>query len=215
MSANENLVSGLERRASARSRVFMLVNVGAERMWAVDIGLGGLQCRSASARLPGTYVDLAFTLPETRERIEARGQVVSIAGAGQSSQSSQERDTVDGEYEIGIRFCDVSGWAVQAIYRFMDARRTLWSRRHQVGKLKSPHLRAVAALDQPFSDLLEEARRTLRERPAPNARSGVARGHVASFAAHQPSPPYPEPNRFWRQASSAWRAMTGVFRAAA
>ena len=140
-----------ERRNSARSPLFMLTQAkDGEAMWAIDIGLGGMQCRARTPRWPGTYVDLSFKLPNTRACLEVGAQVTTI-------------DRIEGgEVILGLRFCRMSAGASLAIYRFLDRRRTLWSPRGQTPARKSvcerfPQLRPILEREQPFARLLLEA----------------------------------------------------------
>jgi hypothetical protein len=139
------------RRDSARSRVFMLVQVGEGgshgSMWAHDIGLGGMLCRAGAARFVGTYLDLSFTLPGTDEVVTAGGQVTQL-------------DSDDNGYLLGIRFCMLSRRAQMAIYRFLDRRRPLWD-----PKVVPAPKQAQQQLDEdarPFEPLLLEAFAALR-----------------------------------------------------
>ncbi|MCK5687705.1 hypothetical protein KAI87_00475, partial [Myxococcota bacterium] len=54
------------RRLSARSPLFMLVKAKGHnvKMWAKDIGMGGMLCDSDNPIWPGTYLDLSFSLPD-------------------------------------------------------------------------------------------------------------------------------------------------------
>src|ERR1044072_8443845 len=71
------------RRASVRGRLYMMVR--AERLpdplWAYDIGLGGLKVESRWIVFPGTYLDLSFRLPGTRELLKVGAQVATLGDA--------------------------------------------------------------------------------------------------------------------------------------
>jgi hypothetical protein len=85
-----------------------------EPLWAWDIGLGGMQCRSRVPRWPGTFLDLAFTLPGSEERLEVGSQILSL-------------DHLDGDdLSLGLKFCMLSARDLRLIYRFLDQRRALW-----------------------------------------------------------------------------------------
>ncbi|MBI5509142.1 MAG: PilZ domain-containing protein [Deltaproteobacteria bacterium] len=146
--------SSQERRMSARSPLFMMVKSGGNRepLWASDIGLGGMQCKSRVPRFPGTYLDLSFTLPGTTDRLEAGGQVLSIDGERQ------------GRLALGLRFCMLSVKAEREIYRFLDRRRALWGPEQLVEATPEGESVARQILDQsrPFEALLLEAYAALR-----------------------------------------------------
>lgn len=152
MSAATQARTSKDRRDSARSRVFVLVNVGPDKepMWAWDIAMGGMQCRSNTPRWPGTYVDLSFRLPEIDETIEVGAQVMSMEPAG------------GGQVSLGIKFRMLSPKAQRAIYRFLDRRRQMWNeeRRFEASKAETPAVEAVSA--HPFDALLREAYAALR-----------------------------------------------------
>ncbi|MFC1611861.1 hypothetical protein ACFL6C_12940 [Myxococcota bacterium] len=131
------------RRTSARSRLFTLVQAHGvdEPMWAWDIGLGGMQCRTRQPRWPGTYLDLSFELPGTREKLEVGSQILSL----------------------GLRFCMLSTKAQRVIYRFLDRRRTLWSDEPTVPTEPKVRLAQwVAQQRRPFEAMLLEAYASLR-----------------------------------------------------
>ncbi len=156
-----------ERRASARSCLYILVDAhdGKEPMWACDISFGGMQCRASTPRWPGTYLDVSFSLPDTREAIEVGAQVIALGQAA------------DGALTLGLRFCRISARAQMAIYRFLDRRRPLWYATAQAEppareqrRRENPALAALLRQERPFAALLSEAHRTLREtQPCPSA----------------------------------------------
>jgi len=140
-----------ERRDSARSRVFMWVDVhdGQGPVWAEDIGLGGMMVRAKSPRLPGTFVDLEFSLPGDEQRYKVGAQVTCIYPAPNR------------EMALGLRFCLLSRPLQMAIYRLLDTRRGLWDDAFQ-GKAEPAQLP-----DEPqdtFKDMLHEAFTDLRTR---------------------------------------------------
>jgi hypothetical protein len=145
-----------DRRASARTRLFTLVETrGAkEPLWAWDIGMGGMQCRAKTARWPGTYLDLCFTLPGTDEALEVGSQVLSL--------DQLEEEGVS----LGLRFCMLSPRAQRAIYRFLDARRVLWSGEKPPAPAAPPRLidTWLARSDRPFEAMLLEAYAGLKAR---------------------------------------------------
>jgi len=150
-----------ERRNSARSRSFILVQPrdGTPSMWASDISLGGMQCRTNTTRWPGSYLDLSFTLPDTRETFEVGAQVLSLGKAD------------DGQLMLGLRFCRIPAGAQMAIYRFLDRRRAMWFGESKAD-VEAPalprqgrYLPAIVAMlgkPKPFAQLLCDAQRTLR-----------------------------------------------------
>lgn len=111
------------RRTSARSRIYMMVRANRlkDALWAFDIGLGGLQCQSRAVMFPGTYLDLSFRLPGTRELLKVGAQVAAL-GETPSGDAS-------GGVALGLRFCRLSARAQLSIYRFLDKRRSLWTSR--------------------------------------------------------------------------------------
>ena len=158
-----DLAPPADRRGSVRSSLFILVRIKArgELMWATDISLGGMQCRARLPHWPGTYLDVSFALPDTRESIDVGAQVISLGQAG------------DGEVLLGLRFCRLTARAEMAIYRFLDRRRALWSQPEpspmperaaakQRGR-RHPALAALLAQERPFAMLLYDAHRSLRD----------------------------------------------------
>ena len=131
------------RRNSARTRLHMPVNVtratdrSSRTMYAFDIGLGGIQCQSKIAVFPGTYLDLAFRLPGTRELLKVGAQVASLG------------ETPDGDITLGLRFCRLSARAQLSIYRFLDKRRERWTSQGETD--------TVADMPRPFEALLKDA----------------------------------------------------------
>ncbi len=154
-----------DRRDSARSPLFMLVHTPAGApLWAWDIGLSGMQCRSRAPRWPGTYLDLRFRLPGTHDELKAGAQVMTL-------------DQAEDELSLGVRFCMLSAMAQRAIYRFLDHRRLLWEKSGQVapapGEPSLPLLSEIVAglaeppvvapqEERPFEKLLLEAYASLR-----------------------------------------------------
>lgn len=138
------------RRDSARSRMFVLIDAADGRgpMIGYDIGLGGLLCRTRAVRLPGTFLDLSFTLPGTAEQIRIGSQVVSLDAEP------------NGEAILGLRFCMPSRLAQMAIYRFLDARRALWD--EVVIETRRPHIADLDFGETPFQALLLEAEAALK-----------------------------------------------------
>src|SRR4051794_26684949 len=99
-------------RTSARSRLFMLVRTRSnDTLWAWDIGLGGMSCKTTKPHFPGTYLDVEFTLPGTKERLALGAQVVGL----------HQDDS--GTITAALRFCRVPDTARLALYRFLDRRR--------------------------------------------------------------------------------------------
>lgn len=156
-----------ERRGSARSPVFMLVQCkdGRGAMWAWDAGLGGLQCRSRVVRFPGTYLDVSFRLPGDAYRYHVGAQVTTLDRAD------------DGSVSLGLRFCMVSPRLQMGLYRFLDRRRRLWSDEADAEpRDEIPHAdpRDVIALpsvppwprpsERPFDGLLLHAFAALRDK---------------------------------------------------
>jgi hypothetical protein len=147
-----------DRRASARSQSFILVTTsdGGGPMWASDIGLGGMQCKSQTLRWPGAYLDVEFTIPDTRETVNVGAQVLSL---------NRDRDD---DLTLGLRFCRISGHDQLAIYRFLDRRRCMWDptaepetpRRRSLAQ-RHPALAALLGQEQPFASLVAEAQSTL------------------------------------------------------
>jgi hypothetical protein len=142
--ANDN------RRASVRGPLYVLVEARtvAQPMWAFDLSLGGARCVTERPIWPGTYLDLAFTLPDSHERIVTGSQVVTL-----DTSESQE-------VMLGLRFCCLADGARMAIYRFLDRRRRLWdpALAGEEGSLASryPHLAHIFDQPQPFANLLAE-----------------------------------------------------------
>ncbi len=139
-----------ERRGSARSQLFMLVRAGdgSAPLWAWDISLGGMQCKSKRARWPGTFVDLSFTLPGSNQRLEIGAQVVSLDVGN------------DGVAVLGLRFCRLAPGAKLALYRFIDGRRGLWAGEEPVQDIlarRHPRLAHLFRRERPFAALLAEA----------------------------------------------------------
>jgi hypothetical protein len=145
-----------DRRTSARTRLFTLVHSRGQRepLWAWDIGLGGMQCRSRAARWPGTYLDLRFTLPGTDDTLDVGGQVLTL--------DQLEDDGVS----LGMRFCMLSPRAQRSIYRFIDARRVLWAGEAPAVTPQPKGLLDtwLARSERPFEAMLLEAHASLRAR---------------------------------------------------
>jgi hypothetical protein len=144
-----------DRRGSARSRLFALVDARGvnDPLWAWDIGLGGMQCRSRAPRWPGTYLDLSFTLPGTTEKLEVGSQVLSI--------DQLEDDSLS----LGLKFCMLSAKDQRVIYRFLDQRRALWSAEPIENAPRTPQAKLaqwVAGQHRPFEPMLLEAYAQLR-----------------------------------------------------
>ena len=142
---------GSERRCSARSRLFTLVTVrgrgNQDKLWAWDIGLGGMKARSRKARFPGTFLDLEFRLPDSKEILRVGAQVTDMEA------------TDDGSVGLGLRFCRVSPMVQMAIYRFMDRRRRLWE---PAPRAKAELAGETVQEERPFEGLLSHAFDTLR-----------------------------------------------------
>jgi hypothetical protein len=137
-----------DRRRSPRGPLYMMVEPLGHRapLWARDISMGGLRCESSRPLWPGTYLDLGFSLPDTRERIEVGGQVMSLDGSG-------------AEALLGLRFCLLADSARLAIYRFLDRRRRLWRPEGWLNPLAVHHPRLAHIFEQPdpFAALLAAA----------------------------------------------------------
>ncbi len=146
-----------ERRDSARSPLYMMVRPRDvdEPWWAWDIGLGGMLCRTRKPTFPGTYLDLKFRLPHTDGDLKVGGQVVAL-------------DDIDGELNLGVRFCMPSVKVQRSIYRFLDRRRELWSptpmELTDAPRVLPPLPEANRAptITRPFEALLLEAYASLR-----------------------------------------------------
>ncbi len=139
------------RRGSARSPLFMQVFTGdGEAIFAWDIGLGGLKARGKKTRLPGQYVDLEFTLPQTKTTLKLGGQVTTI--------DSYREGTRFG-VELGIRFCRISDTDQIQLYRFLDKRRALWAGK---SRLVANSTSSSYNEERPFHGLLLEAFNDLR-----------------------------------------------------
>ncbi|OGQ83689.1 MAG: hypothetical protein A2289_15750 [Deltaproteobacteria bacterium RIFOXYA12_FULL_58_15] len=140
------------RRQSARSPIFTLVKARGSRepMWAWDIGMGGMQCRTQQPRFPGSFVDLQFALPGSNDVLDVGGQVLSL-------------EQLDAHLSVGLRFCMLSSRDQRLLYRFLDQRRALWS-----GETDAPSsaqtrvARWVAEQNRPFEAMLLEAYASIR-----------------------------------------------------
>jgi uncharacterized protein (TIGR02266 family) len=89
--------------------------VGGEIMFdAVDISAGGAFLRSDYLLEKGDRLDVSFTLPEAKQRITARAQVVWVAKTRRTK----------GEAGMGIEFVDLSEAERAAITEFVKAHRT-------------------------------------------------------------------------------------------
>jgi len=155
-----------ERRNSARSKVYMLVQTSKLRnpLWARDIGLGGMQCSTSQWVGPGTFLQVHFRLPTLDETFEVGSQVLTV--------KEFARDNL----YLGLRFCDVPDAARMAIYRFLDKRRLMWDEKAMAALKKKPVLLAAknaittSSIDHsqygvpklPFNSLLKEAYTSLR-----------------------------------------------------
>ncbi|MBN1960788.1 MAG: PilZ domain-containing protein [Deltaproteobacteria bacterium] len=144
------------RRLSARGPLYMLVEARAHKpaFWAFDVSLGGIRCISEKPIWPGTYLDLSFIIPDSREHIVTGGQIITL--------DINEND----EVLIGIRFCCLASGASMAIYRFLDRRRRLWDptlKDHEENVLATrfPHLAHIFTNKTPFANLLAETYETL------------------------------------------------------
>jgi hypothetical protein len=137
-----DVVSPEGRRSSARGRLHMMVKAGKlpEPIWAIDIGLGGLKAVSRSLVFPGTYLDLSFRLPGTRELLKVGAQVATLGDAPGYE---------PGSVTLGLRFCRVSKGNELSIYRFLDKRRGLWTSQ---GESKPEE-----HMQRPFEALLRDA----------------------------------------------------------
>ncbi|MBC7794653.1 MAG: hypothetical protein H7Z43_13190 [Clostridia bacterium] len=150
--ANEMSVLRDKRRDSARTRLHMAVNLtrasdlSSRTLWAYDIGLGGMQCRCKDVMFPGTYLDLAFRLPGTRELLKVGAQVASLG------------ESPEGGVTLRVRFCRLSARTQLSIYRFLDKRRDRWSSQEQIGE--APRL-FEALLTDAYSALQAEELREL------------------------------------------------------
>jgi len=130
------------RRASARGRLYMMVRAGRlpDPLWAYDIGLGGLKAVSKSIVFPGTYLELSFRLPGTRELLKVGAKVATLGDAPAHA---------SGSVALGLRFCRLSQCFKLSIYRFLDKRRGLWTR--------DENAHGDAAKPRPFEALLRDA----------------------------------------------------------
>ncbi len=115
-----DVISPEGRRASARGRLHMRVLAGKlpEPIYAIDISLGGMKAVSRSLVFPGTYLDLSFRLPGTRELLKVGAQVATLGDAPGHE---------PGSVTLGLRFCRLSKGIELSIYRFLDKRRGLWT----------------------------------------------------------------------------------------
>lgn len=114
-------IDPIDRRQSVRSPLYMMVRARdmGRPLWATDIGLGGMLCKSEMPRWPGTYLDLSFRLPDSLDELRIGGQVLSL-------------DDLDDGVSLGVRFCMLSVKAQRAIYRFLDRRRALWGAQAEI-----------------------------------------------------------------------------------
>ena len=158
--------SSSERRDSARSRLFVVVRATdcPHPMWAWDLSLSGMQCRTLRPRWPGTYMDLRFRLPDIGETLHVGSQVMTL------------EDAPEGGLSLALRFCNLSSKSQRLIYRFLDSRRGLWDGTWTNGlpinaKLKDvvdeipPRIPAEARAEaRPFEVLLIDAYRTLQRK---------------------------------------------------
>ncbi len=137
------------RRSSARSRIYMMVRASRvkEPLWAFDIGLGGLQVASPMVVFPGTYLDLQFRLPGSKEVHKVGAQVATLGDVPDDDQL--EGGSKGASVALGLRFCKLTARAQLSIYRFLDKRRNLWT----TGGDET----AQADIDQPFEALLLDA----------------------------------------------------------
>jgi hypothetical protein len=137
------------RRASARSRIYMMVRASRVKdpLWAFDIGLGGLQVKSSALLFPGTYMDLQFRLPASKEVLKVGAQVATLGEA--PDDDVLQGGSTGGRVALGLRFCKLTARAQLSIYRFLDKRRHLWT--------TTGDETAQADGDTPFAELLSDA----------------------------------------------------------
>ena len=119
--------SAFDRRDSVRGPLCVLAEAGPGHLplWAYDLGLGGMRCTARRAIWPGTYLDLRFAIPDTREEVTTGAQVVALEEDGPS-------------VSLGLRFCALPEGSRLAIYRFLDRRRFLWAPMGMTTGLLSP-----------------------------------------------------------------------------
>jgi hypothetical protein len=137
--------NAFDRRDSVRGPLCALVEAGPSRsaLWAHDLSLGGLRCATTRPFWPGTYLDLRFALPDTREPIEAGAQVLTL---------DEEADGLS----LGLRFCSLSDGARLAIFRFLDRRRFLWAPPGTTAGLLEPARLVRPPPMPPLDELLAE-----------------------------------------------------------
>ncbi len=153
MSEATDMRSARDRRDSARTRVFVLVHAGREEepMWAWDIAMGGMQCRSNTPRWPGTYLDLRFRLPDSEEMLEVGAQVMTLEPAA------------GGQVSLGMSFRALSPKAQRELYRFLDRRRQMWNEERRFAASKNAVAEDGAGpAARPFEALLSDAYASLR-----------------------------------------------------
>lgn len=137
--------NAFDRRDSVRGPLCALVEAGPERLplWAHDLSLGGLRCATNRPFWPGTYLDVRFALPDTRETIAGGAQVLSL---------DEEADGLS----LGLRFCALSDGARLAIYRFLDRRRYLWAQAGSASGLLTPARMVPPPPVPPLDELLAQ-----------------------------------------------------------
>ncbi len=144
-----------ERRNSARSPLYMMVRPRGldDPWWAWDIGPGGMLCRTSRPTFPGTYLDLKFSLPHTEGYLSVGGQVVAL-------------NQIEGELNLGVRFCMPSVKVQRSIVRFLDRRRELWNptplELTDAPLVLPPEPEPKPAPSRPFEALLLEANAALQ-----------------------------------------------------
>lgn len=113
--SDKKLTSGEENRGHQRVPVQLLVDYRSEGNYLFDfcrdLGTGGVFIETDKPLSHGSVVELTFTLPDSKETLEARGRVIWVQGA------VPEKSLVAG---MGVQFEEFTSEQRTLLQEFVD-----------------------------------------------------------------------------------------------
>lgn len=108
--------AGAENRKSHRIPIQLLVDYRSEGHYLFDfcrdLGSGGVFIQTADPLPHGSSVELTFTIPDSKETLEASGQVIWV-----QDQASSHADSIPG---MGVQFSDFDTKQRKILEDFVD-----------------------------------------------------------------------------------------------
>ena len=117
----------LERRGAPRWPVVVEVNISSshtfysetEQFFSEDLSMGGIFVAATCPQPLGTRLEFQFTLPDSKQPIEATGEVQWVRPAGET-----ETESGPNAPGMGIRFVDLTEAQLARIRRFITHERS-------------------------------------------------------------------------------------------